>query len=89
LEAGLDLWNTFPTRLVRRIDIHPVDPNLERLSHDVNGIGYVGRAANLPSSIKAISIRPAPGYSAFAPNPTPIRTTDYCMARELFLLCDE
>jgi phosphate transport system substrate-binding protein len=57
---------------------------IERLSHDVNGIGYVGRAANLPSSVKAISIRPAPGYSAFAPNPSTIRTMDYCMARELF-----
>ena len=58
---------------------------IERVSRDVNGIGYVGRAANLPSNVKAIRIRPAPDYSAFAPNPTTIRTMDYCMARELFL----
>src|SRR5262249_33668349 len=58
---------------------------VDQVRQTKGGMGFVGRAANLPATVKAIAIRPATGYSAFAPTRTTIQTMEYPMARELYL----
>jgi phosphate transport system substrate-binding protein len=57
---------------------------VEKVRRDPLAIGFVGRAASLPPTVKALAIRPAPGISAFSPNGPTIRTREYCLARELY-----
>ena len=60
---------------------------IDKVSRDRGAIGYVGGGGNLlqDTRVKVLAIRPAPGYSAFVPNGTSIRTMEYAMARELYL----